>query len=215
MAANENYVYGANKKYFDTESLTFVKSFTNYLKQIIRNTSKKYKEIIVLCIGTDRSTGDSFAPIIGTILSKKKNLPYKILGTLENPVHAKNLNEILDKIDKQNSLIIAIDACLGDVDNIGKIKVSEGGLKPGSGVGKEHLPIVGDISIAGIVNSGGYIDFLVLQNTRLGIVYKMSELTSIALNEAICQANKVSVLDKLLQSVNNFANKLKVRLVLD
>jgi putative sporulation protein YyaC len=74
-------------------------------------------------------------------------------------------------------LIIAIDACLGKMDHVGYISVGEGPIKPGSGVNKD-LPPVGDIFVTGIVNFGGFMDFLVLQNTRLCIVMKMADLVS-------------------------------------
>ncbi|NLK91259.1 MAG: spore protease YyaC, partial [Clostridiales bacterium] len=97
-------------------------------------------------------------------------------GTLDNPVHAKNLQENLDVIygSLNNPFIIAIDACLGKVDRIGYIAVNKGSLKPGAGVNKS-LPAVGDISITGIVNLSGYMEYLVLQNTRLSLVMKMAD----------------------------------------
>ena len=77
MSINEYYIYGTKKKLFDVNDVNFAVDFKNHLKQIIKNTSKKYNEILVLCIGTDRSTGDSFAPIIGTILVTTRNFHIK------------------------------------------------------------------------------------------------------------------------------------------
>ncbi|UZM99598.1 DUF1256 domain-containing protein [Lysinibacillus sp. MHQ-1] len=51
---------------------------------------------------------------------------------------------------------------------------------PGKAVKKE-LPPIGDISIKGIVNIGGFMEMLVLQNTRLHISYAMAEKLSRAL----------------------------------
>lgn len=216
MSINEYYIYGTKKKLFDVNDVNFAVDFKNHLKQIIKNTSKKYNEILVLCIGTDRSTGDSFAPIIGTILSNNKKLPYKVLGTLENPIHAKNLVETLEKINREKTLIIAVDACLGKIENVEKIKVFEGGLKPGSGVGKEHLPVVGDISIVGIVNCyDGVMDFLMLQNTRLGIVYKLAKITSKFLHETLCEISNVSIFDILMNYIMNFIDGLKTKLAIN
>ena len=50
--------------------------------------------VVFVCIGTDRSTGDSLGPLIGY---KIANLRYKgvyVYGNLEHPVHAKNLEEV-------------------------------------------------------------------------------------------------------------------------
>lgn len=138
-----------------------------------------YEELVLLCIGTDRSTGDALGPIIGHKLSDSL-LKYNYIhlhGTLDEPVHAKNLQEKLEIIynSLNNPFIIAIDACLGNIDRIGYIAVNKGSLKPGAGVNK-NLPAIGDISITGIVNLGGYMEYLVLQNTQLSLVMKMADI---------------------------------------
>ncbi|NLA06754.1 MAG: DUF1256 domain-containing protein, partial [Firmicutes bacterium] len=51
---------------------------------------------------------------------------------------------------------------------------------PGTGVSKT-LPPIGDIHVTGIVNVGGYMEYLVLQNTRLSVVMKMADIISKAL----------------------------------
>lgn len=137
-----------------------------------------YEEMVLLCIGTDRSTGDALGPIVGHKLSHSL-LKYNYIhlyGTLDEPVHAKNLKEKTDHIydSLNNPFIIAIDACLGNMERVGYITINEGPLKPGAGVNKS-LPAVGDISITGIVNLGGYMEYLVLQNTRLSLVMKMAD----------------------------------------
>ena len=46
-------------------------------------TSARKRPAIILCIGTDRSTGDALGPLIGTHLSRL-NLPQlKVYGTLD------------------------------------------------------------------------------------------------------------------------------------
>lgn len=134
------------------------------------------QEIVILCIGTDRSTGDCLGPLIGTRLKKLKN-GERIYGTLNNPVHALNLVDTLSAINRthSNPFIIAVDACLGKADRVGFVNVKEGVLYPGTAL-KKNLPAVGDIHISGIVNVGGFMEHLVLQNTRLGLVYKMAEV---------------------------------------
>ena len=133
---------------------------------------------ILVCIGTDRSTGDSLGPIVGTKLQEANHKYFNIMGTLENPVHASNLPEYLRLIGEfENPFVIAIDACLGSIDNVGYINIGEGALKPGAGVNK-HLPAVGDLHITGIVNVGGFMEYFVLQNTRLHIVMKMAGIIS-------------------------------------
>jgi putative sporulation protein YyaC len=135
--------------------------------------------LIVLCIGTDRSTGDCLGPLTGSLLGQDCRSGIDIMGTLNEPVHATNLKEAIAEIERldRRPLVIAVDACLGRSENVGYINVCRGPLKPGTGVNKV-LPEVGDMHITGIVNVGGYMEYLVLQNTRLSLVMRMA--TSIA-----------------------------------
>lgn len=134
-------------------------------------------DLVVLCIGTDRCTGDALGPLIGSRLQKSGLAHVNVYGTLENPVHATNLQETLEKLRSRHKqpLIIAIDACLGKIDNVGNIMVGKGPLKPGAGVNKD-LPAVGDLFITGIVNVGGFMDYLVLQNTRLYLIIRLADV---------------------------------------
>ncbi len=131
--------------------------------------------LVVLCIGTDRSTGDSLGPLVGTFLSERSNLPAQVYGTLESPVHAANLREMVEWLETkyERPLLVAIDACLGRPDSVGNVTVGQGPLRPGAGVNKS-LPAVGSIHVTGVVNVGGFMEYFVLQNTRLNLVMKMS-----------------------------------------
>ena len=51
--------------------------------------------IIVLCIGTDRSTGDALGPLVGERLHGVCQHA-RVLGNLKEPVHAVNLSTILN-----------------------------------------------------------------------------------------------------------------------
>lgn len=153
-------------------------------KQILYNRS-----IVFLCIGSDRATGDCLGPIIGYKLSKYINLPnIHIYGTLEHPVHAKNIRDTVTKINQkhENAFIIAIDASLGKSDHIGYITLGEGPLKPGAGVDKD-LPEVGDLFITGIVNFSGMLDHMLLQTTRLNVVMSMADQICLAISYCINQ----------------------------
>lgn len=145
---------------------------------------------LVVCIGTDRSTGDSLGPLVGTRLHKLRSNLFEIYGTLEAPVHASNLVETMEKFKKYPSpFILAVDACLGRLDSVGYISIGRGPLRPGAGVSKE-LPPVGDMNISGIVNVGGYMEFMVLQNTRLSLVMKMADLIASSIYYAIRKFTK-------------------------
>ncbi|MNP58169.1 hypothetical protein D3C76_1530620 [compost metagenome] len=96
-----------------------------------------------------------------------------MVGTLADPMHAMNLHDYIEtRLEPSGKFIIAIDACLGQSSSIESIQLIDGPLRPGAGVQKE-LPPVGDISITGIVNVGGFMEFMVLQNTRLSLVFNI------------------------------------------
>ena len=140
------------------------------------------QEIVVICIGTDRSTGDSLGPLVGTKLEEKRCTAFSVYGTLKDPVHAKNLEEVLVQVKRKHEdpFILAIDACLGRSSSVGYMTVAEGPVRPGAAVNKQ-LPFVGDMHITGIVNVHGFMEVMVLQNTRLSIVMDMAEIIARAL----------------------------------
>jgi putative sporulation protein YyaC len=159
------------------------RAITSRVRQI---NPKQNRPLVLLCIGTDRSTGDCLGPLVGSKLILEKQNIFHIYGTLEHPVHASNLEETMTKIcqDIENPIIIAIDACLGNINNVGWINIGTGSLKPGAGV-KKSLPCVGEIHITGIVNVGGFMEYLVLQNTRLNLVMQMANLIADGLKEVV------------------------------
>lgn len=152
-----------------------------------------YKELIILCIGTDRSTGDSLGPIIGHKLSNSfsRYSDVHVYGTLDKPVHAKNLQENIAFIYKsfEKPFVIAIDACLGRLDRVGYITIGKGPLNPGAGVNKK-LPSIGDLSITGIVNLSGYMEYIVLQSTRLSLVMNMADVLVRSINYSLWKLDK-------------------------
>lgn len=177
----------ARQQYINTNGTLAFKHLSDALFELIsKSVTDGYKNVIFVCIGTDRSTGDSLGPLIGY---KLNNLRYRnvfVHGTLDEPVHAKNLDQVMKQVHEtyEKPFVVAIDACLGRMDHVGYITVGEGSLKPGSGVNKDLAP-VGDMHITGIVNFGGFMDFLVLQNTRLNIVMKMADLIALSLRHVL------------------------------
>jgi putative sporulation protein YyaC len=129
------------------------------------------EDVVFLCIGTDRSTGDSLAPLVGTYL---EGLGYtNVFGTIDEPVHALNLQDSLD-ILPEGKKVIAIDASLGQFSSVGTFSVINGSIKAGACVRKE-LPLAGDYGIMGVVNIGGHMELQVLANTRLSVVMRMAK----------------------------------------
>lgn len=181
-----------SQQYIDVNSVTAFKCFTDELyRHISKALGGGYQSLVFVCIGTDRSTGDSLGPLIGYKISSLKHKGVYVYGNLEKPVHAKNLEETMGTVatDCRTPFVIAIDACLGRMDHVGYISIGEGSIKPGSGVNKELKP-VGDMYVTGIVNFGGFMDFLVLQNTRLHIVMKIADLIAAGIRYVLWRLEK-------------------------
>lgn len=162
--------------YIDTRHTNCSREICRLLKTCILQQSNSWSEIVFLCIGTDRVTGDCLGPYIGAQLSRHTFPMMYVYGTLSDPVHALNLTERMQEIQchHPNALIIAIDSSLGQKKHLGYVTISNGALYPGAAVHKK-LPPVGHIHITGIVNISGVLEHLTLQTTRLSTVISIAE----------------------------------------
>ncbi len=174
--------------YYDTAGVFEAERFARHLDRLIREEMDEQGKsgIVFLCIGTDRSTGDSLGPLIGHKLRMGRMRSAAVIGTLDKPVHAMNLALYarLIRTNYPNYVVVAIDASVGSLEHVGFATLGRGALQPGLGVSKE-LEAVGDISITGIVGGGGNYDPVMLQSVRLSMVMKMADCIcdSIALVE--------------------------------
>lgn len=159
--------------------------FQNDLTHYLKIKYKKNQPLVIVCIGTDRATGDCLGPLVGEELSLSSR--YSVFGTLKHPVHANNLQETFEEIYSiyKNPFIIAIDACLGFAEHVGYITLSPLPLLPGQGVCKD-LPSIGHLSITGIVNifSETSSNNAVIQNTRLHTVIKLADFIANGIKSA-------------------------------
>lgn len=142
--------------------------------------------LVALCIGTDRSIGDALGPLIGSRLSAAFREGVTVLGTLDKPVHAGNLEASLTWLSRafRRPLVVAVDACLGRAESVGMLAVGPGSLRPGAGVSKS-LPAAGDVYLTGVVNVGGFMEYFVLQNTRLSLVMRMAQVAASGLEQGL------------------------------
>jgi putative sporulation protein YyaC len=143
------------------------------------------KPVTFLCIGTDRSTGDSLGPLVGTGLIKAGF--DRVIGSLESPCDANTLPnkmaELADILAAGEGVVIAVDAALGKRESVGKFQVTTGPLLPGASIGKK-LPPAGDYGVAGIVNQSGVKKYAILQHTPLHRVMRMADTIVAAMHEA-------------------------------
>ena len=165
--------------YIREKKRTASTELAHVLKKCIGQIDRPWKEIIILCIGSDRITGDSLGPLIGYQLSPYCSRIFHVYGTLDDPVHALNLPDRISYIHSRHpeALLVAIDASLGSRRHQGYITIGNGAIRPGAGAGKT-LPEVGDIFITGIVNVSGSFEQLLLQTTRLATIFHMAESIS-------------------------------------
>ncbi|PZE20714.1 spore protease YyaC [Paenibacillus xerothermodurans] len=151
-------------------------------------------DLLFLCIGTDRSTGDALGPMVGTMLQEAGHTD--VIGTLEYPLDAGNFTERITQIPPGKK-VIAIDACLGQPASLMCYQVSNQPLEPGKSMNRQ-LPTVGDYSIAAIVNVDSGNKYSILQSTSLYRVISMAKEIVTAVQAVFpCQQN--NIIDTLTQ----------------
>ena len=187
--------------YYNTETGFETERFASrLLMMILEEMQKKGKtEVLFLCIGTDRSTGDSLGPLIGYKLKERGMKNARVLGTLEEPVHAMNLPLCMEQLRERcpDALVVAVDASVGSAEHVGYVTLGQGPLKPGLGVSKD-LDAVGDLFITGIVGSVRNGDPLMLQSVRLSVVMRLADCIS----RSICLGMRI-----IGRRVENFSSQ--------
>lgn len=182
----------ANNEQEITQEEKFINEFGSKLYK--QRREKGYEELVFLCIGTDKITGDCFGPLVGTKLIenlKEYNIfNINIYGELENTINYENVNEKINIINKyhQNACIIVIDAALSKKENIGNIYVTNEKTVLGNVLNKRRYEI-GDISVKAVVGRDMKIpkyNFFTLQNISLNMVMKLANIVS----EGICDVIK-------------------------
>ncbi len=176
---------GSDILYFDSHRKDTVAELSNILSSYLSKLTNGQAGFVLLCIGTDRVTGDSLGPLIGYKLSQLDIPGLFVYGTLNQPVHALNLEQVLEEIREQHPdlPVLAVDASLGHQKHLGCCTLCKSSIRPGIGV-KKDLKKVGDISITGIVCEATPYAQLQLQTTRLCTVMGLADYIS----EGILQA---------------------------
>lgn len=153
-------------------SLQYSVSSAGELGRFFRHICARHpgEQPIFLCIGTDRSTGDSLGPLVGTMLEARG--VKRVLGTLRRPCDADRLAGDVASLP-ETAIVIAVDACLGRPDNVGRYLLGQGPLQPARATGAA-LPAVGDYSVAAVVGEFGPQPYKTLQTTSLYAVMEMA-----------------------------------------
>ena len=154
---------------------------------------KSYLEIVFLCIGTDKITGDCFGPLVGSklneLLENHNIFNINIYGTLRENVNYLNINKVIEEIytKYKKPYIIVVDAALSKKENIGKVYIEKGKTILGNGLNKNKIQI-GNLSIKAVVGKDYKLakyNFSTLQNISLNIVMTLSNIVAEAIIETI------------------------------
>lgn len=147
-------------------------------------------EIVILCIGSEKVCGDMLGPMVGSILTKEYNTKCYVYGTLERSVNGLNLaiyENLIKNIHKE-SIIIAVDAAVGTMEDVGKIKMKSAGINAGGAMGLNNL--IDSIGIVGVVaeKHGSIISNLMIADFYM--VKKLSRKIALMLFKIINQVEK-------------------------
>ena len=140
---------------------------------------------VFMCIGTEKVFSDSLGPRVGTLLNENMASPWFVYGMSEQNITAENLLYCYSFIKSMHpeSKIVVIDAAVGAPEQIGKIQISDGGITPGAATNK-NLPLVGDVSIVGIVADKSMVDFYTLNSSKDRLVGQIAKFIVDSIFEA-------------------------------
>lgn len=188
-----NYYYEYDNDYYqkNEQKEEFIKNLTSILYEEKRKNG--FMELVILCVGTDKITGDCLGPLVGTklkeLLSCYNIFNINIYGTLENNISYSNAKINLNIIEKMhpNAYIIVVDAALSKRENIGKIFIEKNETVLGKGLNKNKIR-VGKLSIKAVVGENRKIpkyNFYTLKNTSLNTVINLANIVAEGIVEVI------------------------------
>lgn len=135
-----------------------------------------------LCVGTDRSTGDSFGPLVGSLLCGW-GVDARVVGTLPDPVHAQNVGQWAAAMrDLGVRPLVVVDADVGGEP--GCLALVSGGLEVADG----RFGAIGDLGLSGSMVSGvggHFFNVVALGSVRLWQVLSMAHVAARAVALAV------------------------------
>ncbi|MBE5735411.1 MAG: DUF1256 domain-containing protein [Clostridiales bacterium] len=148
---------------------------------------------VIMCVGSDRVVSDMIGPLIAEILVNKYDVDAYVYGRLDNPIVASNLKSAYRYIRSSHpdKKVIVIDATLGNLADIGIVKLRRGGCIPAGGFGV-NSSVMGDVSIMPVVSSVGIDTRAFISATKFNIVYQMAKDIAECVNNAIIISKELS-----------------------
>lgn len=148
---------------------------------------------VIICIGSSGVSGDSLGPMVGDLLRQRYNVSAYVYGSVSRPVNGVNYEQYVDFILEKHrgSFVIAVDACVGDKKDVGKIKLSTRGLSAGGALNK-NLRRIGDIGILGVVSEKQSDNLVALMSVPYAFVDEMSRNIALKLHKLLLRWEAVS-----------------------
>lgn len=162
----------------------FVKDLNSKLNK--RKNIKDYSQLVFLCVGTEKITGDLVGPMVGSMLNNlinsNKLSNIKIYGTLKENINFENALNIISLIEKNHkeSCMIVIDSALSKKEYIGNIFVTDKKIVLGSSLNKNEIE-VGDIGIKVVVGQNyntSKLNYWCLNNISDEFIFNISKTVS-------------------------------------
>jgi putative sporulation protein YyaC len=134
---------------------------------------------VVVCIGSTSVSGDSLGPIVGDLLREKYKVRAFVYGGTMHPVNGITYQSYVDHIKNRhrNSLVVAVDACVGYKSEVGKIKCSLLGISAGGALNKQ-LERFGDVGILGVVALRQSDNLKALMTVSAEVIENMSNIAA-------------------------------------
>ncbi|MDR0855526.1 MAG: spore protease YyaC [Christensenellaceae bacterium] len=134
---------------------------------------------VVVCIGTPSVSGDSLGPLVADILRTDYNLRAYIYGGTNTPVNGVNFDQYSTFIRERHptNFIIAVDACVGEKKDVGKIKYSYNGISAGGALDKK-LAKTGAIGVLAVVAEKNDDNLQTLMSVPFSDIEKLSVITA-------------------------------------
>ena len=132
-----------------------------------------------VCIGTNRIISDSFGPRVGKKLKQVfyKNENINVYGTMENPIHLKNVEYFLKKMENKNQIIL-IDSAIGRKEDIGNTYINRGGMEIGKAF-NHSIYIPANINIKTVIGAKEYMpNYSIYQIEQIAnkVAYKIVQI---------------------------------------
>ncbi|MFI3229975.1 MAG: DUF1256 domain-containing protein [bacterium] len=172
---NNNYHF----QYINSNSNFAITDFNNSFFEVLSKYTSYYDNLIILCIGSERTLNNSIAPLVGYKLSNL-SLHKKIFiyGSLEHNVTSKNLISCVNMIysKHKNPLLITIDSSSTKENLVNHINIGEGSIKLNCNANCPY-PYIGDIFITALTSNNFNLPNLSNpKSTKLFNIIRMSDI---------------------------------------